>query len=106
MSSYITVSFFSPLFFFFLFFKGRGGISKQLCLGHPIGWLRPWPCVAVQTRCFNGHLQFNVLSMSVVDGDPHFMIEIPDRDDALCFNINDKPGTIFNLVTDPKSGQH
>ncbi|KAM9410095.1 inter-alpha-trypsin inhibitor heavy chain H3-like [Pholidichthys leucotaenia] len=41
---------------------------------------------------------------SDVDGDPHFMIELPDRDDTLCFNINDKPGTIFNLVTDPKSG--
>ncbi|XP_042261665.1 inter-alpha-trypsin inhibitor heavy chain H3-like [Thunnus maccoyii] len=39
-----------------------------------------------------------------VDGDPHFMIELPDRDDALCFNINDKPGTIFNLVKDPMSG--
>ena len=40
-----------------------------------------------------------------VDGDPHFMIELPERDDALCFNINDKPGTILNLVRDPKSGQ-
>ncbi|CAK6984627.1 inter-alpha-trypsin inhibitor heavy chain H3-like [Scomber scombrus] len=39
-----------------------------------------------------------------VDGDPHFMIELPDRDDALCFNINDRPGTIFNLVRDPASG--
>ncbi|XP_044029763.1 inter-alpha-trypsin inhibitor heavy chain H3-like [Siniperca chuatsi] len=43
-------------------------------------------------------------SQSNVDGDPHFMIEFPDRDDALCFTINDKPGTIFNLVRDPKSG--
>uniref|UniRef100_A0A673B919 Inter-alpha-trypsin inhibitor heavy chain H3 n=1 Tax=Sphaeramia orbicularis TaxID=375764 RepID=A0A673B919_9TELE len=41
---------------------------------------------------------------SPVDGDPHFLIELPDRDDALCFNINDKPGTILNLVKDPKSG--
>uniref|UniRef100_A0A3Q4ACI7 Inter-alpha-trypsin inhibitor heavy chain H3 n=1 Tax=Mola mola TaxID=94237 RepID=A0A3Q4ACI7_MOLML len=41
---------------------------------------------------------------SVVDGDPHFMIELPERNDALCFNINDKPGTIFNLVRDTKSG--
>lgn len=40
-----------------------------------------------------------------VDGDPHFMIELPDRGDALCFNINDKPGTIFNLVRDSNSGQ-
>uniref|UniRef100_A0AAX7VKT5 Inter-alpha-trypsin inhibitor heavy chain H3 n=1 Tax=Astatotilapia calliptera TaxID=8154 RepID=A0AAX7VKT5_ASTCA len=39
-----------------------------------------------------------------VDGDPHFMIELPDRGDALCFNINDKPGTIFNLVRDSNSG--
>ncbi|XP_015257104.1 PREDICTED: inter-alpha-trypsin inhibitor heavy chain H3-like isoform X2 [Cyprinodon variegatus] len=39
-----------------------------------------------------------------VDGDPHFMIELPDRGDALCFNINDKPGTIYNLVKDKKSG--
>ncbi|XP_071388457.1 inter-alpha-trypsin inhibitor heavy chain H3-like [Centroberyx affinis] len=39
-----------------------------------------------------------------VDGDPHFMIELPDREDALCFNINDNPGTIFNLVRDPTSG--
>lgn len=41
---------------------------------------------------------------SNVDGDPHFTIELPERDDALCFNINGKPGTIFNLVRDPKSG--
>ncbi|XP_029006663.1 inter-alpha-trypsin inhibitor heavy chain H3-like isoform X2 [Betta splendens] len=39
-----------------------------------------------------------------VDGDPHFIIELPDRNDSLCFNINDKPGTIFNLVTDPTTG--
>ncbi|XP_051931896.1 inter-alpha-trypsin inhibitor heavy chain H3a [Hippocampus zosterae] len=39
-----------------------------------------------------------------VDGDPHFLIELPDKDDALCFNINDKPGTIFTLVKDTKSG--
>ncbi|KAF3855917.1 hypothetical protein F7725_016640 [Dissostichus mawsoni] len=41
---------------------------------------------------------------SSADGDPHFMIELPDRDEALCFNINDKPGTVFNLVRDPIPG--
>lgn len=40
----------------------------------------------------------------LVDGDPHFLIELPDREDALCFNINDKPGTIFTLVKDQESG--
>uniref|UniRef100_A0A8C5BWZ8 Inter-alpha-trypsin inhibitor heavy chain H3 n=1 Tax=Gadus morhua TaxID=8049 RepID=A0A8C5BWZ8_GADMO len=39
-----------------------------------------------------------------LDGDPHFMIELPEREDALCFNINDSPGTIFNLVKDPSIG--
>ncbi|XP_062325554.1 inter-alpha-trypsin inhibitor heavy chain H3a isoform X2 [Osmerus eperlanus] len=39
-----------------------------------------------------------------VDGDPHFMIELPEREDALCFNIDDTPGTILNLVRDPQSG--
>ncbi|XP_076012711.1 inter-alpha-trypsin inhibitor heavy chain H3-like [Genypterus blacodes] len=39
-----------------------------------------------------------------VDGDPHFIIELPEREDALCFNVDEKPGTILNLVTDPTSG--
>ncbi|RXN35790.1 inter-alpha-trypsin inhibitor heavy chain H3-like protein [Labeo rohita] len=39
-----------------------------------------------------------------VDGDPHFIIELPDQNDALCFNIDEKPGTIFNLVRDPLTG--
>ncbi|KAF7664516.1 hypothetical protein LDENG_00173350 [Lucifuga dentata] len=43
-------------------------------------------------------------SHSDVDGDPHFLIKLPERGDTLCFNIDDKPGTIFNLVRDPKSG--
>uniref|UniRef100_A0A669D9V6 Inter-alpha-trypsin inhibitor heavy chain H3 n=1 Tax=Oreochromis niloticus TaxID=8128 RepID=A0A669D9V6_ORENI len=45
-----------------------------------------------------------MIDCAPVDGDPHFMIELPDRGDALCFNINDKPGTIFNLVRDSNSG--
>uniref|UniRef100_A0A671NEN4 Inter-alpha-trypsin inhibitor heavy chain H3 n=1 Tax=Sinocyclocheilus anshuiensis TaxID=1608454 RepID=A0A671NEN4_9TELE len=39
-----------------------------------------------------------------IDGDPHFIIELPDQNDALCFNIDHKPGTIFNLVRDPPTG--
>ncbi|KAG9260600.1 inter-alpha-trypsin inhibitor heavy chain H3 [Astyanax mexicanus] len=40
----------------------------------------------------------------MVDGDPHFIIEIPNLNDALCFNTDDQPGTIFNLVRDPLTG--
>ncbi|KAK1799551.1 hypothetical protein P4O66_000432 [Electrophorus voltai] len=42
--------------------------------------------------------------LTEVDGDPHFIIELPDQNDALCFNIDEKPGTIFNLVKDPLTG--
>ncbi|KAJ8355293.1 hypothetical protein AAFF_G00073680 [Aldrovandia affinis] len=38
-----------------------------------------------------------------VDGDPHFIIDVPERNDSLCFNIDEAPGTIFNLVRDPLS---
>lgn len=40
-----------------------------------------------------------------VDGDPHFIIELPQMNDALCFNIDDEIGTIFNLVRDPVLGK-
>ncbi|XP_016414161.1 inter-alpha-trypsin inhibitor heavy chain H3-like [Sinocyclocheilus rhinocerous] len=49
-------------------------------------------------------LKAKILSSYFVDGDPHFIIELPDQNDALCFNIDDKPGTIFNLVRDPLTG--
>uniref|UniRef100_A0A8C7H8V6 Inter-alpha-trypsin inhibitor heavy chain H3 n=1 Tax=Oncorhynchus kisutch TaxID=8019 RepID=A0A8C7H8V6_ONCKI len=42
--------------------------------------------------------------MRPMDGDPHFMIELPEQEDALCFNIDDRPGTIFNLVRDQLAG--
>ncbi|GAA6099951.1 inter-alpha-trypsin inhibitor heavy chain H3 [Tachysurus ichikawai] len=42
--------------------------------------------------------------LTEVDSDPHFIIEFADQNDALCFNINDKPGTIFNLIKDPLIG--
>uniref|UniRef100_A0A3Q2QCF4 Inter-alpha-trypsin inhibitor heavy chain H3 n=1 Tax=Fundulus heteroclitus TaxID=8078 RepID=A0A3Q2QCF4_FUNHE len=40
----------------------------------------------------------------LMDGDPHFVIELPERNDSLCFNINNAPGTILNLVRDPETG--
>uniref|UniRef100_A0A8P4GA79 Inter-alpha-trypsin inhibitor heavy chain H3 n=1 Tax=Dicentrarchus labrax TaxID=13489 RepID=A0A8P4GA79_DICLA len=61
------------------------------------------PYLLVSTNIFCLYCDFTLVSPAV-DGDPHFMIELPDRDDALCFNVNDKPGTIFNLVRDPNSG--
>ncbi|NWV58562.1 ITIH3 inhibitor, partial [Malurus elegans] len=40
----------------------------------------------------------------IVDGDPHFIISVPQKKDAICFNINENPGTILNLINDPVTG--
>ncbi|NWX34343.1 ITIH3 inhibitor, partial [Notiomystis cincta] len=39
-----------------------------------------------------------------VDGDPHFIITVPQKKDAICFNINENPGMILNLINDPVTG--
>ncbi|XP_051483167.1 inter-alpha-trypsin inhibitor heavy chain H3-like isoform X1 [Apus apus] len=39
-----------------------------------------------------------------VDGDPHFIISVPQKEDAICFNINENPGAVLNLVNDPVTG--
>ncbi|NXA33444.1 ITIH3 inhibitor, partial [Eudromia elegans] len=39
-----------------------------------------------------------------VDGDPHFIISVPQKEDAICFNINENPGAILNLIKDPVTG--
>ncbi|XP_060544999.1 LOW QUALITY PROTEIN: inter-alpha-trypsin inhibitor heavy chain H3-like [Pantherophis guttatus] len=41
---------------------------------------------------------------SSVDGDPHFIIAVPQKEDALCFNINEEPGVVVNLIRDPVTG--
>lgn len=45
-------------------------------------------------------------SFLAVDGDPHFIIAVPKKEDALCFNINEDPGTVLNLVRDPRAGEY
>uniref|UniRef100_A0A8C4XST1 Inter-alpha-trypsin inhibitor heavy chain H3 n=1 Tax=Falco tinnunculus TaxID=100819 RepID=A0A8C4XST1_FALTI len=41
---------------------------------------------------------------SYFDGDPHFIVPVPQKDDAICFNINENPGTVLNLISDPVTG--
>uniref|UniRef100_A0A8D2NFX4 Inter-alpha-trypsin inhibitor heavy chain H3 n=1 Tax=Zonotrichia albicollis TaxID=44394 RepID=A0A8D2NFX4_ZONAL len=40
----------------------------------------------------------------LIDGDPHFIISVPQKKDAICFNINENPGMILNLINDPVTG--
>uniref|UniRef100_A0A8D2Q8B6 Inter-alpha-trypsin inhibitor heavy chain H3 n=1 Tax=Varanus komodoensis TaxID=61221 RepID=A0A8D2Q8B6_VARKO len=40
----------------------------------------------------------------MLDGDPHFIIDVPQKEDALCFNINEDPGVVLNLIRDPTTG--
>ncbi|XP_069823203.1 inter-alpha-trypsin inhibitor heavy chain H3-like isoform X2 [Dendropsophus ebraccatus] len=39
-----------------------------------------------------------------VDSDPHFVINFPQKNDSLCFNIQEEPGQILNLIEDKQSG--
>uniref|UniRef100_A0A669Q7A0 Inter-alpha-trypsin inhibitor heavy chain H3 n=1 Tax=Phasianus colchicus TaxID=9054 RepID=A0A669Q7A0_PHACC len=39
-----------------------------------------------------------------VDGDPHFIISVPQKQDAICFNINENPGAVLRLINDPVTG--
>ncbi|XP_040262788.1 inter-alpha-trypsin inhibitor heavy chain H3-like isoform X3 [Bufo bufo] len=43
-------------------------------------------------------------SANWVDSDPHFVINVPQKNDALCFNIQEEPGVILNLVEDRERG--
>ncbi|XP_053325531.1 inter-alpha-trypsin inhibitor heavy chain H3-like [Spea bombifrons] len=43
-------------------------------------------------------------SPTFVDSDPHFVIQVPRKRDALCFNIQEKPGAVLSLITDPELG--
>lgn len=42
--------------------------------------------------------------MPPVDTDPHFIIHVPQKEDTLCFNINEEPGVVLSLVQDPDTG--
>uniref|UniRef100_A0A672VEB0 Inter-alpha-trypsin inhibitor heavy chain H3 n=1 Tax=Strigops habroptila TaxID=2489341 RepID=A0A672VEB0_STRHB len=54
-------------------------------------------------RSFGGWTGLSWAS-SLFDGDPHFIISVPEKEDAICFNINENPGAVLNLITDPVTG--
>nr|XP_021527221.1 inter-alpha-trypsin inhibitor heavy chain H6 [Aotus nancymaae] len=43
---------------------------------------------------------------SSVDGDPHFVIQIPHSEEKICFTLNGHPGDLLQLIEDPKAGLH
>ncbi|KAM9324457.1 inter-alpha-trypsin inhibitor heavy chain H3-like [Gastrophryne carolinensis] len=43
-------------------------------------------------------------SYMMVDSDPHFVIHVPSKNDFLCFNIQEEPGVVLNLVEDQELG--
>ncbi|XP_058534992.1 inter-alpha-trypsin inhibitor heavy chain H1 [Ochotona princeps] len=59
------------------------------------------PPTSSNTSNFNTKLPNQVTG---VDTDPHFIIHLPYKEDALCFNINEQPGVILSLVQDPNTG--
>ncbi|XP_011376706.1 inter-alpha-trypsin inhibitor heavy chain H3 isoform X5 [Pteropus vampyrus] len=52
----------------------------------------------------HGDYQSPLTPYYYVDGDPHFIIQVPEKDDAICFNIDEEPGTVLSLIEDPITG--
>uniref|UniRef100_A0A8D0EN65 Inter-alpha-trypsin inhibitor heavy chain H3 n=1 Tax=Strix occidentalis caurina TaxID=311401 RepID=A0A8D0EN65_STROC len=56
--------------------------------------------------CSDTHRKINWFKLRErdIDGDPHFIISVPQKKDAICFNINENPGAVLNLINDPVTG--
>ncbi|NXA20747.1 ITIH3 inhibitor, partial [Ibidorhyncha struthersii] len=50
------------------------------------------------------HISEKSTFQTLFDGDPHFIISVPEKEDAICFNINENPGAVLNLINDPVTG--
>ncbi|PIO39106.1 hypothetical protein AB205_0114290 [Aquarana catesbeiana] len=42
--------------------------------------------------------------MSSVDGDPHFVVNLPQIQEKLCFTLDGQPGDVLKLLNDPVTG--
>ncbi|XP_068104461.1 inter-alpha-trypsin inhibitor heavy chain H6 isoform X2 [Hyperolius riggenbachi] len=42
--------------------------------------------------------------MSSVDGDPHFVVNLPQIHEKLCFTLDGRPGDVLRLLSDPITG--
>ncbi|XP_075691339.1 inter-alpha-trypsin inhibitor heavy chain H6 [Rhinoderma darwinii] len=42
--------------------------------------------------------------MSSVDGDPHFVVNLPQIREKLCFTLDGRPGDVLKLLSDPVTG--
>ncbi|XP_076985126.1 inter-alpha-trypsin inhibitor heavy chain H3 [Tamandua tetradactyla] len=68
------------------------------------GGHRAWARSAVPSMAYQTSYQPPQTPYYYVDGDPHFIIQVPEKDDALCFNIDEAPGTVLRLIQDPVIG--
>uniref|UniRef100_A0A8C9L4M9 Inter-alpha-trypsin inhibitor heavy chain H3 n=1 Tax=Serinus canaria TaxID=9135 RepID=A0A8C9L4M9_SERCA len=76
------------------------------CPGLPPGPSR-YLCVAISYKDIFIHAMIATSKAQRhpdIDGDPHFIISVPQKKDAICFNINENPGMILNLINDPVTG--
>ncbi|NXU83286.1 ITIH3 inhibitor, partial [Xiphorhynchus elegans] len=58
----------------------------------------------ITKSCRQSTINLKLLYFKLIDGDPHFIISVPQKKDAICFNINENPGTVLNLINDPVTG--
>lgn len=41
-----------------------------------------------------------------VDGDPHFVVQLPKLHQNLCFTVDGRANDVLRLLEDPKRGMH
>ncbi|XP_043946467.1 inter-alpha-trypsin inhibitor heavy chain H6 [Protopterus annectens] len=59
----------------------------------------------LETRCCKYQLLiFLSFYVFTVDGDPHFVVRLPESQERLCFTIDGRPDDIIRLFSDPQSG--
>lgn len=44
------------------------------------------------------------MSSVVVDGDPHFVVQLPKLHQNLCFTVDGRANDVLRLLEDPKRG--
>ncbi|XP_036911674.1 inter-alpha-trypsin inhibitor heavy chain H1 [Sturnira hondurensis] len=73
-------------------------------LGKRLSFVLPAEQQPLHRTQTNSSVQKLPTRVTSVDTDPHFIIHVPQKEDALCFNINEEPGVVLSLVQNPDTG--
>ncbi|KAM5315714.1 inter-alpha-trypsin inhibitor heavy chain H1 isoform 3-T3 [Glossophaga mutica] len=84
--------------------KAPEGMALAEMLGKRLSFVLPAEQQPLHSTQTNSSVQTLPGRVTSVDTDPHFIIHVPQKEDTLCFNINEEPGVVLSLVQDPDTG--